>query len=207
MSNGRVPGGPHFSVTQVGFGPDGGGGIPQSPDPLTVFSDTSLSQPVGPTPAPGWSPVDSRASAPSLVLTPRHPPLSRQLMKGGHLPPFPLLTPHPPPASTVVPYPKDGPVAMMRGQPYIMGLTAEFLAQKHKAGRPLMSRIPSSAMVGYLTDCLIHGFVFDAGCLQMAIERICMRRLIVGREKLSKNTSNGSFLHSGVGGGLADGTA
>jgi len=37
--------------------------------------------------------------------------------------------------STVIPYPKDGPIAMMRGQPYIMGLTAEFLAQKHKISR------------------------------------------------------------------------
>lgn len=37
--------------------------------------------------------------------------------------------------STVIPYPKDGPIAMMRGQPYIMGLTAEFLAHKHRISR------------------------------------------------------------------------
>jgi acetyl-CoA C-acetyltransferase len=37
--------------------------------------------------------------------------------------------------SLFVPYPKDGPVAMMRGKPYIMGLTAEFLAAKHKISR------------------------------------------------------------------------
>jgi acetyl-CoA C-acetyltransferase len=37
--------------------------------------------------------------------------------------------------SMFVPYPKDGPVAMMRGKPYIMGLTAEFLAAKHKISR------------------------------------------------------------------------
>jgi len=37
--------------------------------------------------------------------------------------------------SIFVPYPKDGPVAMMRGKPYIMGLTAEFLAAKHKISR------------------------------------------------------------------------
>eukprot|EP00992_Anisonema_acinus_P011073 TRINITY_DN7104_c0_g1_i2.p1 TRINITY_DN7104_c0_g1~~TRINITY_DN7104_c0_g1_i2.p1 ORF type:complete len:430 (+),score=128.65 TRINITY_DN7104_c0_g1_i2:55-1290(+) len=37
--------------------------------------------------------------------------------------------------STHVPYPKDGPVAMMRGKPYIMGLTAEFLAAKYKISR------------------------------------------------------------------------
>eukprot|EP00669_Euglena_mutabilis_P013377 TRINITY_DN828_c0_g1_i3.p1 TRINITY_DN828_c0_g1~~TRINITY_DN828_c0_g1_i3.p1 ORF type:complete len:434 (+),score=126.66 TRINITY_DN828_c0_g1_i3:37-1302(+) len=43
--------------------------------------------------------------------------------------------------STVVPYPKDGPVAMMRGQPYIMGLTAEFLAQKHKISREEMDEV------------------------------------------------------------------
>lgn len=34
-----------------------------------------------------------------------------------------------------VPYPIDGPVGMMRGKPYIMGLTAEFLAAKHKISR------------------------------------------------------------------------
>ena len=34
-----------------------------------------------------------------------------------------------------IPYPQDGPIAMMRGQPYIMGLTAEFLAAKHKISR------------------------------------------------------------------------
>jgi len=34
-----------------------------------------------------------------------------------------------------VPYPVDGPVASMRGKKYIMGLTAEFLAQKHKFTR------------------------------------------------------------------------
>eukprot|EP00667_Euglena_gracilis_P004190 EG_transcript_4213 len=37
--------------------------------------------------------------------------------------------------STVIPYPKDGPIKMMRGQPYIMGLTAEFLAHKHRISR------------------------------------------------------------------------
>lgn len=37
--------------------------------------------------------------------------------------------------SLFVPYPKDGPIAMMRGKPYIMGLTAEFLAAKHKISR------------------------------------------------------------------------
>ena len=33
--------------------------------------------------------------------------------------------------SHYVPYPKDGPLEYFRGKPYIMGLTAEFLAQKH----------------------------------------------------------------------------
>jgi acetyl-CoA C-acetyltransferase len=37
--------------------------------------------------------------------------------------------------SAYVPYPVDGPVGMMRGKPYIMGLTAEFLAAKHKISR------------------------------------------------------------------------
>lgn len=37
--------------------------------------------------------------------------------------------------SAYVPYPKNGPVGMMRGKPYIMGLTAEFLAAKHKISR------------------------------------------------------------------------
>lgn len=37
--------------------------------------------------------------------------------------------------SLYVPYPKDGPIGMMRGKPYIMGLTAEFLAAKHKISR------------------------------------------------------------------------
>lgn len=43
--------------------------------------------------------------------------------------------------STVVPYPKDGPIAMMRGQPYIMGLTAEFLAHKHRISREEMDEV------------------------------------------------------------------
>ena len=33
--------------------------------------------------------------------------------------------------SKYIPYPDNGPVEWMRGKPYIMGLTAEFLAQKH----------------------------------------------------------------------------
>eukprot|EP00992_Anisonema_acinus_P013361 TRINITY_DN8698_c0_g1_i1.p1 TRINITY_DN8698_c0_g1~~TRINITY_DN8698_c0_g1_i1.p1 ORF type:complete len:413 (+),score=74.09 TRINITY_DN8698_c0_g1_i1:66-1304(+) len=37
--------------------------------------------------------------------------------------------------STILPYPADGPVEMMRGKPYIMGLTAEFLAAKYKISR------------------------------------------------------------------------
>lgn len=37
--------------------------------------------------------------------------------------------------SSFVPYPKNGPVEMMRGKPYIMGLTAEFLAAKYKISR------------------------------------------------------------------------
>ncbi|MHA1681853.1 MAG: thiolase family protein [Promethearchaeota archaeon] len=37
--------------------------------------------------------------------------------------------------SHLVKYPKDGPVEWARGKPYIMGLTAEFLAQKHNFSR------------------------------------------------------------------------
>ncbi|MHA1746819.1 MAG: thiolase family protein [Promethearchaeota archaeon] len=37
--------------------------------------------------------------------------------------------------SHYVPYPKDGPVEWARGKPYIMGLTAEFLAQKYNFTR------------------------------------------------------------------------
>ncbi len=37
--------------------------------------------------------------------------------------------------SHVLPYPKDGPVEWARGKPYIMGLTAEFLARKHNLSR------------------------------------------------------------------------
>ena len=37
--------------------------------------------------------------------------------------------------SEFVRYPKDGPVEWARGKPYIMGLTAEFLAQKYNISR------------------------------------------------------------------------
>mmetsp|Transcript_6048 Transcript_6048/g.10365 ORF Transcript_6048/g.10365 Transcript_6048/m.10365 type:complete len:415 (+) Transcript_6048:19-1263(+) len=37
--------------------------------------------------------------------------------------------------SNFLPYPKDGPVEWARGKPYIMGLTAEFLAQKYEITR------------------------------------------------------------------------
>nr|MDO8117122.1 acetyl-CoA C-acyltransferase [Candidatus Sigynarchaeota archaeon] len=37
--------------------------------------------------------------------------------------------------SHVITYPKDGPVEWARGKPYIMGLTAEFLARKHNFTR------------------------------------------------------------------------
>jgi len=43
--------------------------------------------------------------------------------------------------SQVVKYPKDGPVEWARGKPYIMGLTAEFLAQKWGITRAEMDEV------------------------------------------------------------------
>lgn len=43
--------------------------------------------------------------------------------------------------SHYIPYPKDGPVEWARGKPYIMGLTAEFLAQKYAITRQQQDEI------------------------------------------------------------------
>eukprot|EP01013_Petalomonas_cantuscygni_P031161 TRINITY_DN57328_c0_g1_i1.p1 TRINITY_DN57328_c0_g1~~TRINITY_DN57328_c0_g1_i1.p1 ORF type:complete len:413 (+),score=110.56 TRINITY_DN57328_c0_g1_i1:201-1439(+) len=43
--------------------------------------------------------------------------------------------------SHVIKYPKDGPVTWARGKPYIMGLTAEFLAQKYGITRAEMDEV------------------------------------------------------------------
>lgn len=46
--------------------------------------------------------------------------------------------------SAFVKYPADGPVEWARNKPYIMGLTAEFLAEKYKITREEQDAVPNA---------------------------------------------------------------